>query len=130
MDNNVNTPDAVKLVLDPEKDEVSGVNAKAINLYIPAEFPGIAKETLEFLNRVGLHYASKTDGFSACLVEDGGRELDISCEVFIRADDSVWVHFNEDNEQHALLGSVEEFSEKIALAMAKERQSAAPKMGV
>lgn len=130
MERNANTPEAVKLVLDPEKDEVSGISAEAIQLYIPTGFPGIAKETLEFLNRVGLHYASKFDGFSACIVEAGGRELDASCEVFIRADDSVWVHFNEDDEQHAWLGSVEEFSEKVRLAIAKEQQSAAPKMGV
>lgn len=129
MSNDMSAPEAVTLVLDPETDEVSGVNAEAINLYIPTGFPEIAKETLEFLNRVGLHYASKLDGFSACIVETGGRELDVSCEVFIRDDDSVWVHFNQDDEQHAWLGSVEEFSEKVRLALAAAQPAATPKMG-
>lgn len=130
MENKESAPDAVKLVLDPEKDTVSGTGDVSVKLYVPADFPSIAKETLDFLNKVGLNYASKFEGFSASFVTSAGRELDVSCEVFIRDDDSVWVHFNGDDEQHAWLGSVEEFAERVRQAQAEAKPSSAPKMGV
>lgn len=77
MDNNANAPEAVKLVLDPEKEKMSVFGAKLVNLYVPAGFPQIVGETVEFLRKVGLHYAAKTEGFSASLVEQSGKEWEM-----------------------------------------------------
>lgn len=129
MENKENAPEAVKLVLDTDTADVSGVDAETVKLFVPTDFPGIAKETLDFLNKVGLHYASKHEGFSASFVMPDGRELDVSCEVFIRADDSVWAHFNEDDDQHVWLGSVAEFAERVRQAQAEAKPSSTPKMG-